>query len=97
MTTITKPIIKILRIFLIVGHPPDPKGEDSGSLKTFRVINSLKSWPFKYKNNAQALPQQLQNNFEKGQKITFLAQEMAKITISEAQILTKNLNFLGHL
>ena len=70
---------------------------DSGSLKTFRVINSLKSWPFKYKNNAQALPQQLQNNFEKGQKITFLAQEMAKITISGGQILTKNLNFWDHL
>ena len=89
--------IKILRIFRIVGHPRDPKGEDHGYLTTFRGINAPKSGPFKYENNAQTLPKQLQNNFEKGQKMTFLALEMAKITISRGQILTKNLNFLGHL
>ena len=91
------PLIKILRIFLIVGHPRDPKGEDHGYLTTFRGINAPKSGPFKYENNAQTLPKQLQNNFEKGQKITFLAQEMAKITISGGQILTKNINFWDHL
>ena len=57
--------IKILRIFLIVGHPRDPKGENHGYLTTFRGINAPKSRPFKYENNAQTLPKQLQNNFEK--------------------------------
>ena len=51
--------IKILRIFLIVGHPRDPKGEDQRYLKTFRGINEPKSVPFKYENNAQTLPKQL--------------------------------------
>ena len=50
--------IKILRIFLSVGHPRDPKGEDQGYLTTFRV-NAPKSMPFKYENNAQTLPKQL--------------------------------------
>ena len=75
----------------------DPKGEDHGYLTTFRGINAPKSGRFKYKNNAQTLPKQLQNNFEKGQKMTFWALEMANITISRGQILTKNLKFLGHL
>ena len=74
--------IKILRIFLSVGHPRDPKGENHGYLTTFRGINAPKSGPFKYENNAQTLPKQLQNNFEKGQIMTFLTQEIAKITIS---------------
>ena len=60
-------------------------------------INEPKSWPFKYENSAQTLPKQLQNNFEKGQKMTFLALEMAKITIAVGQILIKNLNFRDNL
>ena len=52
-------IIKILRIFLSVGHPRDPKGEDHGYLTTFKGINATKSVPFKYENNAQTLPKQL--------------------------------------
>ena len=72
--------IKILRIFLIVGHPRDPKGEDHGYLTTFRGINAPKSGPFKYENNAQTLPKQLQNNFEKVQKSTFLTPKMVKMT-----------------
>ena len=44
---------------------------------------------------AQTLPKILQNNFEKGPIMTFLAMEMAKITISGGQILTKNLDFRG--
>ena len=51
--------IKVLRIFRIVGHPRDPKGEDHGYLTTFRGINAPKSVPFKYENNAQTLPKQL--------------------------------------
>ena len=58
------PKIIILRIFRIVGHPRDPKREDPGYLTTFRGINAPKSGPFKYENNAQTLPKQLQNNLE---------------------------------
>ena len=89
--------IKILRIFLSVGHPRGPKGEDHGYLTTFRGINAPESECFKYKNNPQTLPKQLQNHFEKGQKLTFLALELDKITISGSQIFIKNLNFKGHL
>ena len=70
--------IKILRIFLSVGHPRDPKGENHGYLTTFRSINAPKSGPFKYKNKAQTLPKQVQNNFEKVQKSTFLTPKMVK-------------------
>ena len=66
-------LIKILRIFLSVGHPRDPKGEDHGYLTTFRGINAPKSGPFKYENNAQTLPKQLENNCKKASKKTFLA------------------------
>ena len=51
--------------------------------------------PFKIKNNAQTLLKQFQNNFKKGQKMTFLALKTAKITISGGQILTKNLKIFG--
>ena len=70
--------IKILRIFLIVGHPRDPKGEDHGYLTTFRGINAPKSVPFKYENNTQTLHKQLQNKFEKVQKTTFLTPTLPK-------------------
>ena len=60
-----------MRIFRMVGHPRDPKGRDHGYLTTFRDINTPKSGPFKYENNAQTLPKQLQNNFEQGQKLIF--------------------------
>ena len=66
--------IKILQIFLMVGHLRYPKGENHGYLTIFRGINAPKSGPFKYEKNAQTLPKkQLQNNFKIGQKITFLA------------------------
>ena len=55
----TMHLIKILRIFLNVGHPRDPKREDHGFLTTFEGINGPKSVPFKYRNNAQTLPKQL--------------------------------------
>ena len=59
VTEDTRLKIKILRIFRIVGHPRDPKGEDHGYLTIFRGINAPKSVPFKYENNAQTLPKQL--------------------------------------
>ena len=77
-TSVQRNQIKILRIFRIVGHPRNPKGEDHGYLTTFRGINAPKSGPFKYENNAQTLPKQLQNNFEKVQKSTFLTPKMVK-------------------
>merc|ERR1712081_158141 len=70
--------IKILRIFLSVGHPRDPKGENHGYLTTFRSINAPKSRPFAAENKAQTLPKQVQNNFEKVQKSTFLTPKMIK-------------------
>ena len=38
--------------------------------------------PLKVKNNAQTLPKQLQNNFEKVQKTTFLTPKIVKIWMS---------------
>ena len=43
-----------------------------GHLSTFEAQNTPKSRLFEAKNNAQTLPKQLQNNFEKVQKSTFL-------------------------
>ena len=56
----------------------DPKGDYHGYLSSFRGINIPKSGPFKYKNNAQTLPKQVQNNFEKVQKSTFLTSKLVK-------------------
>ena len=49
-----------------------------GDLSTFRAENTPKSGHFKVENNAQTLPKQLQNNFEKVQKMTFSTPKMAK-------------------
>ena len=42
-----------------------------GHLSTFRLENIRKSRLFKAENNAQTLPKQIQNNFEKVEKSTF--------------------------
>ena len=49
-----------------------------GDLSTFRAENTPKSGHFKVENNAQTLPKQLLNNFEKVQKTTFLTPKMVK-------------------
>ena len=49
-----------------------------GHLSTFRAEKTPKSRPFKVENNAQTLPKQLQNNFEKVHKMTFLTPKMVK-------------------
>ena len=49
-----------------------------GYLNTFWAENTPKSRPFKVENNAQTLPKQLQNNFEKVQKTTFSTPKMVK-------------------
>ena len=56
-----------------------------GHLSTFGAENTPKSRPFKVKNNAQTLPNQLQNNFEKVQKTTFSNPKMAKTRMSTWQ------------
>ena len=48
-----------------------------GYLSTFGAENTPKSRPFKVENNAQILPKQLQNNFEKLQKTTFSTLKIA--------------------
>ena len=49
-----------------------------GHLSTFGAENTPKSRPFKVENNALTLPKQLQNNFEKVQKMTFSNPKMVK-------------------
>ena len=64
-----------------------------GHISTFRAENTPESEAFKAKNNAQTTSEQLQTNFQKVQKTTFLAPKMVKMTLSEGQILTKNFDF----
>ena len=56
-----------------------------GHLSTFRAEKTPKSRPFKVENNAQTLPKQLQNNFEKVEKTTFSTPKMAKSRMSTWQ------------
>ena len=49
-----------------------------GHLSTFRPENSPKSRLFEAKNNAQTLPRQVQNNFEKVERLTFLTPKMVE-------------------
>ena len=66
-----------------------------GQILTFCAENKPESGTFKAKNNAQTTPEQLQTNFQKVQKTTFLAPKMVKMTLSEGQFLTKNFDFRG--
>ena len=56
-----------------------------GHLSTFGVENKTKSGPFMVKNNAQTLRKQLQNNFEKVQKTSFLIPKIPKTRVSTWQ------------
>ena len=49
-----------------------------GHLSTFEAQNTPKSRLFEAENNAQTVPKQVQNNFEKVQKSTFLTPKMVK-------------------
>ena len=60
---------------------------------TFGAENTTKSGTFKAKNNAQTLPEQLQNNFEKVEKTTFLTPKMVKTRVST---LAKKVDFWVH-
>ena len=52
---------------------------------------------FKAKNDAQTTYELLQTNFQKIQKTGFFTLKMVKMTISEAQNLTYNFDFRGHI
>ena len=52
-----------------------------GHLQAFGAQNTPKSRPFEAKNKAQTLPRQLQNNFEKVQKSTFLTPKKGEIML----------------
>ena len=52
-----------------------------GHISTFRAENTPKSKSFKAENNAQTTSEQLQTNFQKVQKTTFLAPKMVKSRI----------------
>ena len=47
-------------------------------LETFWAENNPKNRLYKFKNNAQKFPKQMQNNFEKVQKITFRPSKLPK-------------------
>ena len=51
-----------------------------GHLSTFRPENIPKSRLFEAENNAQTLPKQVQNNFEKVEESTFLTPKWSKMT-----------------
>ena len=61
-----------------VGHFLTQNLNYRGHLWTFEAKNTPKSGPFKVENNAQTLPKQLQNNFEKVEKTTFSTPKMVK-------------------
>ena len=56
-----------------------------GHISTFRAKNTPKTGTFKAENNAQTTSEQLQTNFQKVKKTTFLAPKMVKMTLSEGQ------------
>ena len=49
-----------------------------GHLSTFEAQNTPKSRTFEAKNKAETLPKQVQNNFEKVEKSTFLTPKIVK-------------------
>ena len=62
-------------------------------LSTFGAENTLKNRPSESKNNALTIPEQLQNNFQKVQKTTFLTPKMVKTRVST---LAKKVDFWDH-
>ena len=69
-----------------------------GHLLIFRAENTLKSGPFKTEEIAQPLTEQLQNNFDKVQKMTFRPPKGSKMTPKNRQnepIFYRKSQFLG--
>ena len=59
-----------------------------GHLSTFGAENTIKSGPFKTGKNTKTLSKQLENNFEKVKKSTFLTPKMVKTRVSSLQKLS---------
>ena len=66
-------------------------------ISTFGAKNTPESWAFEAQNDAQTTSEQLQTYFQNVQKTGFLTLKMVKMTLKEAQILTYNFNFRGHI
>ena len=78
--------LKMVKITLSEGQILANNFDFRGLISTFRTENTPKSGAFKAKNNALTTSEQLQTNFQKVQKTTFLALKMAK---SRVPILAK--------
>ena len=61
-----------------VGHILSENFNFRGHLSIFGAQNTPRSRPFEGENNAQTLPKQVQNNFEKVEKSTFFTPKMVK-------------------
>ena len=81
---------KMVKNYNIRGQILTKNFDFRGHLFTFRTENSPKIGSFKSKNNALRNPEQLQNNFQKVQKMTFLVPKMVKTRVSN---LAKKVNF----
>ena len=67
-------------------------------LSTFGAVNTPKSRPFEVENNPRTLPKQLQNSFEKVQKMTFSTPKWSRMTPQNYQnkpIFHRKSRFLG--
>ena len=89
--------MKMVKITLSEGQFLTKNFDFRGQISTFRAENTPKSSSFKAKNNAPITSEQLQNNFQKVQKTTFLAPKMVKMILSEGQILAWSIDFRGHM
>ena len=87
----------MVKIALSEGKILAQKIDFRGHLSTFRAKNEPKSGPCKAKNDAQTTSEQLQTNFQKVQKTTFLTLKMVQMTLSEGKILAQKFDFRGHL
>ena len=68
-----------------------------GHLSIFGAEYTTKSWSFKSQKNAETLPEQLHNNFEKVPKTTFLTIKIDNNVHFQSKNVALNFNFRGHL
>ena len=78
----------MVKMTLSEGQILTQKFDFRGHISTFQAENTPKNEAFETKNNAQTTSEQLQTNFQKVQKTTFLAPKMVKMTLSEGQFLS---------
>ena len=80
--------MKLVKMTLSEGQILTYNFDFRGHISTFKAENKTKSGYFKAKNNAQITSKQLQTNFTKPQKTTFLTLKIGKMTLSDGQIST---------